>query len=132
MREIKFRAWHKVHKEMFSVFQLARNGLYGLEQRSDINGITTRWAAFEDIDIMQYTGLEDKNGKEIYEGDIVRYTKRHDPHFNKDICSVGEVYWNGFSYRIKGSNYGQSEEKYAIQCEIIGNIYENPELLETT
>ena len=78
----------------------------------------------KDSPVMQYTGLEDKNGKEIYEGDIVKddNKKIHEVRFlNASFVIYGE-YNNKIQHWVIG-------QKKATQLKIIGNIYENPELL---
>ena len=75
----------------------------------------------KDLKIMQYTGLKDKNGKEIYEGDIL-------------FEILGEEYFkvifeNG-SYRAENEEYSLDLSEYAHLCEIVGNVYENPELIK--
>lgn len=88
----------------------------------------------EDIVLMQYTGLKDKNDKEIYEGDIVKaWVSLKDmclyaiPHKDCQIIeAIGEVrYWPPY-FEIK-FNFTTMELEHC--CEVIGNIYENPELL---
>ena len=90
---------------------------------------------------MQYTGLKDKNGKEIYEGDILDYKTNYEPYkcvieWDDDLCSCGCCYDEhhsvGFVGRVlPGSKYGYSSlAKNYEAMEIIGNIYENPELLK--
>lgn len=104
-REIKFRAWDDEQKKMWSGIPL--------NQFFD---------EMSDLPIMQYTGLKDKNGVEIYEGDIV----------NSKIFGISEVryFQNSFVLWDDGS-YSRDHKNYlGDNCEVIGNIYENPELLE--
>jgi hypothetical protein len=99
MRQIKFRAWDKINKDM--------NYHYRLD--------------FEDknIEWMQFTGLLDKNSKEIYEGDIMSGNIL--VKWEEDICKeYGCVGWS-----IGVGGYGMTSSK---ELEIIGNIYDNPEL----
>ena len=74
---------------------------------------------------MQYTGLKDKNGKEIYEGDIV---KCHDHPTDVD-SATGEVYYQQGAYRVKDTICALADFGTAW-TEIIGNIHETPELLK--
>jgi uncharacterized phage protein (TIGR01671 family) len=117
-RTIKFRAWHKEAKEML----YPDNGkqsyvFYWLEEG-------------QPVDIMQFTGLLDKNGKEIYEGDVYKcriYSRTH----GKWDRFIGVITYIGTSFRVVGVKQysGISAELYA-NGEVIGNIYENPGLLE--
>lgn len=106
MREIKFRVWD---------IQFKRMKLTGI-------GINKGVVDGEDVVIMQYTGLKDKNSKEIYEGDVVK---------RGDKC--GEIYWSDafHGWRVD-SFYGERQPDKSLalfpNMEIIGNIYENPEL----
>ena len=131
MREIKFRAWDKERKQMRNVYELnckregisvrVSNGYVGTLQIGDLG----------EAELMQYTGLKDKNGKEIYEGDILA-TKND----GKDGCDawneqiMGAVRWNEIDAYFTGLPYDE-ESIYGPQyAYIIGNIYENPELLK--
>lgn len=78
---------------------------------------------------MQYTGFKDKNGKEIYEGDIVRVV---DVSFEKLGEAIGKVRWKSDRYevRIVGNETWISTTLTQPNIKIIGNVYENPELLE--
>ena len=88
--------------------------------------------SYDKVEIMQFTGILDKNGKEIYEGDIVSFGKDY-----FDVDMLGKVYWYDktagfFIHRFDAE--GQIEEEVLISdydIEVIGNIYENPELLES-
>ena len=122
----KFRAWDKETKTMIDV------SLINFEEHSILGGYwefgQTESIKFDEIELMQSTGLKDKNGKEIFEGDIVDYKGRE-----------AVIKWHGsyasFIYRfVDGLQERVSEwEPLFLACyhfEVIGNIYENPELLE--
>jgi len=116
MREIKFRAWDKVNNIILYGADLYNVHLHLLENNSRFE-----W--------LQYTGLKDKNEKEIYEGDIVKTVYPDYPE------KAGTVYFQPtrLNWSVKHSNYtNQDLFIYARpdhSIEIIGNIYENPELL---
>ncbi len=131
MREIKFRAWDEDLEEMHSKNILLYNGkfiaieCYVGEPIEDFidkpNNII-----YPDWKLMQFTGLKDKNGKEIYEGDIVKTTKikLSTSHF-----TYATIRWeNGcFGY---DTIYGFYSFPMYKDTEVIGNIYENPVLLK--
>lgn len=123
MREFKFRAWSETLKKM-DYSPMNAIGFDGCIYfgNADITG-------FHDC-IMQYTGLHDKNGKEIYEGDIVANTVND----RKAEVKFGE-YISEFGTRLYGFYYHTCDYQYDVRADtknmyIIGNIYENPELLE--
>ncbi len=119
-REIKFRAWCTKLKEMSYTFWCFNDDRSGLLLLHDNKNNPPKAPDHEYI-IMQFTGLKDKNCKEIYEGDIVRYEN-------------GETYisdWKGGSERIiERSKYSDGVQVGWDKFEIIGNIYENPEFLK--
>lgn len=127
MREIKFRAWIKDRKAIFEVVLInyvTKKVTYLFERVGHLLNI--RHEKFNDIELMEYTGLKDIKGKEIYEGDIL-------------FESFGEKYYkvvfeNG-SFRAEFE--GDFEEHsfdlidvVAQGCKVVGNIYENPELIK--
>lgn len=84
-----------------------------------------------DLNLMQYTGLKDKNGKDIYEGDILC---RQDVSRAYTVVFCQNEYQSGWKLRASGSenhiDIGNKEEKEDMGYQIIGNIHENPELLD--
>ena len=118
MREIKFRAYCKKRKAIFDVTGI-------LFDRSDVViqvlPDTNALVNIENIELMQYTGLKDENGREIYEGDIVKCFR--------DSVSVVCMKMDAWGLVTNGIGFKPFYEIYG-HCEITGNIYENPELLE--
>lgn len=113
-REIKFMAWDIVGKKF----------IMGATSITWENSIVSIPSSMEDQFILcQFTGLQDKNGKDIFEGDIVR------GHYLGDQYQDGLVFWNRDGFYVKGA--GTPLSNFALQSclEIIGNKYENPELI---
>jgi uncharacterized phage protein (TIGR01671 family) len=125
MREIKFRAWDKTNKKMIAVGMYESQMLFFKTPLNYIDRLP-RPPEPEMSEPMQYTGLKDKNGKEIYEGDIVQASEM-----------VGQVFWNDFSsgFRFAEEPDADIEKTYYLnkfaqsQYVVIGNIYENPGLV---
>ena len=87
---------------------------------------------FEDekVKLMQYTGLKDKNGKEIYEGDIVKIIKSEGyGEYYEQVKYTGKIEYCVSEFRVQPLNLRLSDETI-IEIEVIGNIYENKNLLE--
>ena len=117
MREIKFRFWDKIDKKMLYDYTL---------EEANIN--LAKIEPLNEYEIMmQYTGLKDKNGKEIYEGDIL----------HSDKSELEHVYIIEWSNKDDYCGFVTVSKKYGLRTflnkdfknsEVIGNIYENPEL----
>lgn len=122
-----FRAWNKENKKMIDVDILNWNNG---EVDFIGDGITFILKA-NDIVLMQSTGLTDKNGKEIFEGDIVKVTDGDERTNFPDggigtICGLDEIFMWYIDGQVHNGLFDISQEYY---IEVIGNIYENPELL---
>lgn len=124
MREIKFRIWD-IDERKFVVNETDRLGCGDtkkcMSERVDFENNSVEISADERYIFSEYTGLKDKNGKEIYEGDILFES------FREEYLKV--VFENG-SFRAEADGYSLDLEDYDDICEVVGNIYENPELME--
>lgn len=92
----------------------------------DEDGVAGEWIVNNDLNLMQSTGLLDKNGQEIFEGDIVKMAK----DVYSDLTYYEIVRHRGGAYRLESNQHGCELWLRHTNCEVIGNIYENPELLE--
>lgn len=143
-REIKFRAWDMVNGSLLPVEKLTNSWVLLDPPNNDDEGNYSYELDLDDCHLMQYTGLKDKNGVEIYEGDICQIIYGHDD--NKK-CNYTITFQNGcFGLLKKGFEAHTSFGKYFYDaCEngvfdtyieaggfcflIVGNIHQNPELL---
>ena len=142
-REIKFRIWDK-NKKIFLPLEYKYSSDYSTPPAApliDISGRLWNWSSQhwgmdnelaknpEDYIIQQYTGLKDKNEKEIYEGDLVNVNFRRCGKFNCKIVYEGP----SFEFYVipeEELSFPMSIRDIPIEIEIIGNIFENPELLK--
>ena len=132
-REIKFRAWSNRNKRMYCdpitvLYCLAQ------QQAHDTNSTTPGAMSIDHAKSfgmiwMQYTGLKDKNEKEIYEDDVVEF-------ISYGVTFKEHVTWSDFWHETQmgdvhsGAGFEISNLSNSDECEIIGNIHENPELLK--
>jgi uncharacterized phage protein (TIGR01671 family) len=131
MREIKFRAWHKEYKKMLTVYVI-HQGTYSEGFVRNCQGFVPPndqyIFKFNEAEWMQYTGLKDKNGKEIYEGDILESSAggyKYAVEF-KNGCFM----WCDEPIVFDGDR--DKEDNFSFGSDwatVIGNIYENPNLL---
>lgn len=122
-RIIKFRAWDKKNKVWFEAPSEFDSSLGKFVMSADgrvyINGV------YQDLELMQFTGLTDKNGKEIYEGDVVSIKRTLG-----EKCDCYEIKFTQGMFSISDEDI--LTDYWLKSCEVIGNIYENPELLPPT
>lgn len=138
MKQIKFRVWDKERSVMFGVDQLAfgDNGelisIYseGPDYSNDPEALMGDEPDLDKAVLMQFTGLHDRDGAELYEGDIVDAYIHGETH--GDLYEIAFV--NGvFDYILlitPNLQHPYAGYPYPPECKLIGNIYENPELLE--
>lgn len=128
MRTIKFRAWDKSDSRMLPVTEPEEQGKREYYPFEVAIGFS-HWKK-EDIILMQWTGLQDKNGNEIYEGDILKTPcAALKDQFNYTYVE----YRNDIAAYVKRTSDTRAYTRLEIrigEVEVIGNIYENPELLK--
>lgn len=137
MKEIKFKAWHKAEKKMcdVSIINFDQGAfLIGVKPGEDEIGdkyfipapTNGRFCNFDEFELLQYTGMNDKNGKEIYKGSVLKA-------YGKKITRFVVAFTNGsFDLYHEFARWGLLSRLFEMNdmpVEIIGSIYENPELL---
>lgn len=129
MRELKFRVWSKKQKTYNYKHPFNSYGYFYIDQYgilfSDYGNVVTPEVKQDDFVIEQFTGLRDKNDHTIYEGDIVS-------EHNGDLKGIVKQAWDG-QWVIYWDNIPNGHSvlfEHLNLCEVIGNINENPELLE--
>ena len=127
MRDIKFRAWDKQTKRLFQVQALQFYGANNTVDACWTNGVDFDGEStlgepelnnLHNLELMQYTGLKDKNGVEIYEGDIVKLNIPTYKTFTKVIHTLYDAFV--LESNVESNDY----------IEILGNIHNNPDILE--
>jgi uncharacterized phage protein (TIGR01671 family) len=132
MLDIKFRAWNSVLHEYRTLDM--NSGKQNLGMGFEVTGgigsnITTIYRSVGDV-IEQYTGINDKNGVEIYKNDVVKtYAMIPGDEKYVDAVPTGVVKYYEGAYWIDNNNSALRLFQESIQIEVIGNIHENPELL---
>lgn len=133
MREIKYKIWDKTHREWRhgGDYAIMLDGSNEVLKYTGLNDSTWELVDEWDYEVVQYTGSKDRNGIEIYEGDILEYTCR-------SKREKADIWFNGYLWEIRdfyNPVYDHPEDAFSegtkkLDLVIIGNIYENPELLK--
>ncbi len=130
MREIKFRAWDNLSKswQPWRTPYQVENGAKELFTLDETTGNV--YFSRGDVVLMQYTGLKDKNGVEIYEGDIIAPVEPSAKKHNREVRFVDGAFSYSLDGHLKPNYYSQITQGKANLFKVIGNIHENPELLD--
>ena len=123
----KFRAWDKECMEMANVTDINYKGNWVVDEPHVVLDTRCDLLPFDEVELMQATGLKDKNGVDVYQGDIIKCTSGC-PHEVIWLEEYGGTFIGGMpAWYLSGLNNGYA---WTGKEEVIGNIYENPELLE--
>ena len=144
MREIKFKAYAKAYNKIVNVDRLGLNsdgtaqeiivterelGEYDSDEWTDLQ--------VGEFELLQYAGVNDRNGTEIYEGDIVKFDPQSpcgDEFYNPRDGEIGEVIFDFGSFVVKPIDKRREDLRFSLSelgdWVVVGNIYENPELLQ--
>ncbi len=125
MRQLKFKAFNKSEKRWIDIFSLHCDDGH----IQSIEDATGKRFNISDVELVEFTGMKDKNGKEIYERDIVEWFDSFRRMNMKK--GVSQILWQQLGFNIEGSDFGYEGEDLIgwDNLNVIGNIYENPELL---
>ena len=126
MKEFKMKAWLKKEKKMVAIIGIDFNYEY-IRYTEDGNLFNENYktAEFKDIELLQFTGLKDNGGQELYEADVIKFNDGID-----DIYGLISYDDEDGTYRVSYENITEHLSEREGDFEIIGNIFENPDLHE--
>lgn len=126
MKEFKIKAWLKKEKKMVSIIGIDFNYEY-IKYTEDDNLFNENYktAEFKNIELLQFTGLKDNGGQELYEADVIKFNDGID-----DIYGLISYDDEDGTYRVSYENITEHLSEREGDFEIVGNIFENPDLHE--
>ena len=126
MKELKIKAWLKKEKKMVSIIGIDFNYKY-IKYTEDDNLFNENYktAEFKNIELLQFTGLKDNGGQELYEADVIKFNDGID-----DIYGLISYDDEDGTYRVSYENITEHLSEREGDFEIVGNIFENPDLHE--
>ena len=126
MKEFKMKAWLKKEKKMVAIIGIDFNYEY-IRYTEDGNLFNENYktVAFKDIELLQFSGAKDKAGQELYEADVIKFNDGID-----DIYGLISYDDEDATYRVSYENITEHLSNMAGDFEIVGNIFENPDLHE--